>query len=163
MSEPGQRARRPTDESALYNAAFLAALIAVASYDYEAKRGEGMPWYLPFLVLPLILARPIRSSLPRRANAYISNWVRTSPIAVLDVALMALALAPYVREAIRFGTRTGILQIQAARIFSLTSPSTVARKTSGEASEIVVAAALVGRWFASEDPEQVFAHFGVRP
>jgi hypothetical protein len=163
VNDPEERQTRASDEWALYNSAFLAALIAAASFDYEARRGEAMPWYLPFLVLPLVIARPIRVSLPKRANAYISNWVRTSPIAVLDVPLMARALAPYVREAIRFGARSGILQIQAARISSVLSPSVVAREAAGEAHQIVGAAALVGRWFASEDPEQVFAQFGVRP
>jgi hypothetical protein len=154
---------RPADEVALYNAAFLAMLLAAASRAYQRKRGTGLPWILAFLVLPMVLPRTIRAALPRRTSAYLVNWIRSNPLSVLELPSQAKAFSPYVREAMRFGLRHRYLALEDAFLSSSISDRQVDLTANGEAIEIVKAARLLGGWLAKEEAVQVLAQFGVRP
>jgi hypothetical protein len=153
----------PSDEAALYNPAFLALLLSAAAREYEDKSGEGMPWSIAFLVLPMTLPGTIRSTLPQRTNAYLSNWTRSSPLSRLEVAAQASALAPFVREALRFGLRHRYFVLHGYRLSSAVGRARVDGAMGGEAITLVKASRLVGRWLSKTEPPQVFAQLGLRP
>lgn len=155
--------RRPRDEAALFNPAFLGVLLSVASNEYERRRSQPLPYPLAFVVLPLVLASDVRSVLPRTTQAYFAKWVSNQPTVRVEMPIRSRATAPYAREAIRFGLRYGMLELVGARLRgSFRAPSAV-RRFQGETVDIVRQAAFVGRWLAPEEPVQIFALFGMRP
>jgi Family of unknown function (DUF6521) len=155
--------RRARDERALYNPAFIATLVSVAAYDYERKRGAFLPWALAFVIPPLVLASDVRTELPGSIRAYLANWLAAHPAARADTPVRARALAPYTQDGIRFGLQHGLLGLADARLRGMLKPTATARQFEGEAGEIVMQAAFVGRWIAPEEPIQIFALLGMRP
>jgi hypothetical protein len=146
-------------EATLLNPALLATLIAQAAWAYE-REAWPMSWPLAFLVPPIVLHRPTRAALPRDTRTHLSTWVSREPVLRAGFPARATAMAPLVREGLRFGLRHGALTTTGGRIggVALESPP------PGELRTLLRTAGLVGRWFAKTDqPSTVFALLGVRP
>jgi len=146
-------------EATLLNPALLAVLLASAAREFE-QQSEPMSWSLAFLVPPLVLHRPSREALPRDTRTHLSTWISRQPVLRAGFPQRASAMAPFVREGLRFGLRHGALAISGGRIqgASLGSPP------PGDLRILVRSAGLVGRWLAKTDqPSTAFALFGVRP
>lgn len=154
-----------TDRSAplanLLNPAVVSAIESRAASEYSGKRGSGLPWTLAFVVAPLVLHEPTRKRLPATAATHLSTWVLRNTDLRAAFPLRALALAPYVREGLRFGIRYSALELDNGALrgtLRLHSPA------AGELRDLLTSAALVGRWLArTEAPATVMAVLGVRP
>jgi hypothetical protein len=152
-------ASRSHVEATLLNPALLAALMAQAAWTYE-QESESMTWALAFLVAPIVLHRPTRNALPRDTRTHLSTWVSREPVLRAGFPERAIAMAPLVREGMRFGLRHGALTTSGGRIRGVALESA----PPGELRTLLRTAGLVGRWFAKTDqPSTVFALLGVRP
>lgn len=74
----------------------------------------------------------------------------------------AQALAPYVREGLRFGLRHSVLVLDSGAL----KPGSPIRpvREAGELRDLLASAALVGRWLARiQTPATTMAFLGIRP
>jgi len=144
----------------LLNPALLAVVTAAAASEYERRDGGPMPFELAFLVAPLVLHRPTRSELPNRYDSHLARWVTTHEVLAAGFGDRARALVQPVREGIRFGLRTGTLELQGTAL----SGNLRSRRPAkiGDVAEVVAKAGFIGRWFTQlESSATAYALLGV--
>jgi ABC-three component (ABC-3C) system Middle Component 3 len=155
---------RQREEALLFNPAFLATLLAATAADHERVSRMGIPWPLAFIVPPLVLYPDTRDQLPASTNSRLVNWISAHATVRAQLAPRARALAPYVREAARFGMREQALTLGGDRLRSPLEAASLRQRTSGETSECVTQAAFFGRWFSSvADVASIYALLGIAP
>lgn len=151
--------RRPRLVAHFLNPALMAVLASTCAAEYERARQEPMPWVLLFVAAPLVLHGPSRRALPSSTRTHVSTWIARNPIIRSGFPGRTRGLAPYVREGVRYGVRSGALV--------LADQSVQGRPLSlhtGQVAELLSAARLVGRWFAKLDrPATAYALFGIYP
>lgn len=142
------------------NPALIAAVISLSAAEYRRIRAEPMPWVFIFLAAPLVLHGPTRRALPRDTRTHLSTWIARNQSALAGFAERVTALAPSVREGIRYGVRSGAFSLADRSVHSTWAPP----RETGQLSDLLSAAAFVGRWFAKIDrPSTAYALFGVTP
>lgn len=152
--------RRPRLVAHFLNPALMAAVVAASAVEYRRIRTEPMPWVFVFLLAPLVLHGPTRRALPRDTRTHLSTWIARNQSQLAGFAERVTGLAPGVREGIRYGVRSGALSVSDRSIVSDWSLP----RGAGQLSELLLAAALAGRWFAKLDqPATAYALFGVTP
>jgi hypothetical protein len=140
---------RPAERDALYNAPFMALIIAQAAAGYEARAEGGLPFSLAFLAAPIVLHGPTRQVLPRQARSKMALWLEEHPVQRAGLGRRAASLVPAVRAGIRYGLRSGALALNDA---TLTAPRPKVKRDevmlSREVDDILKSARYVGGWFA---------------
>ena len=161
-------AERPIEEANLLNPAFCCVALTSSVAGYSGVDGAGLPYPISFMVLPIVLHKVTRESLPRDTRTSLAVWVQRNPSAKLQYADRVAALKRHTREAILFGLQHDWLVLaQDGRVRTLLSGShtdSLLRGLDGEARDCVRGARLVGKWFASAgSPQTVMALWGIRP
>lgn len=159
---------RSPEERALLNPSFLSLLLWRAAAGHMAQGGAGLPLTSAFLVLPLVLHRETRESLPRTLATSIPVWLEDNPIVLARIAERTRALVPYTKEALLFAGVYGFLTISGETI---TADQTWKRRatanlnsSSDEVRACAKRAEFLGRWFArTGSAATVMALMGVRP
>jgi hypothetical protein len=168
VSETGAADRPPTSdpELALFNDAYIAVLIALAARSYsERSNGRRMPWMLAFIVVPLVAHRVVREQLPGTTRARLTKWIASQPLLHAEFPARAQALTPYVRRGLRYGLRSGTIEIDdEGGVRSTLSTRRFSALVSIDAQEAGKQANFLGRWFAViEDVPSIFRQLGVSP
>jgi hypothetical protein len=159
---------RPAEERALLNPGFCACLLWQACAAYEIASKEPLPFDLAFLVLPMVLHRVTRESLPKLVKSSLAVWLDDNPLSRSRVADRAKTLSPFTKDAIIFGGVHGLFSFKGTsisangdmkkRIATDLKDSTEEVKTCAKRSEFI------GKWFAtSGKPGTIMAIMGVRP
>lgn len=161
---------RSPEERALLNPSFCSVLIWFAARSCVRDYAPAMSLEESFLVLPFVLHRETRDSLPRSHQTSVAVWLEEHALARGQIARRARLLVPFTREALLFGGRHGILDLTTGRTVAEESPRYIARlrrmlrETSDEVRACGRKADFVGKWFAlTGNPATVFALLGVRP
>jgi hypothetical protein len=146
------------------NPAIVAVCIAWCARRYGDDRGEPMPWELAFLVVPLVLHRKTRTAYPRSAATHFAKWANENAEVLARFPENASSFVPYVREGLRYGLRSGSLQLTAGATLTARIPPHTKLTGGTELREIATSAALTGAWFArAGSVESVFNQLGVSP
>ena len=146
----------------MLNPALVAALTAAAASEYERRGGDAMPFEFAFLIAPLVLHSDTRAQLPNRVDSHLSKWVVEHQVLMAGFGPRARATVEPVREGIRFGLRTGALELTDAALVGHPAKRRPARV--GDIAEIYAKAGFVGRWLTQlESPTTAFALLGVTP
>ncbi len=144
----------------LLNPALIAAVIAAAASQYESRGDSLMPFEMSFLVVPLVLHRDTRTALPVRINSHLAKWVAAHEVLAAGFGARAKTLVEPVREGLRFGLRSGTIELDGTNIAGHLRSRTPA--AIGDIGEIVRKAGFVGRWFTQiESSATAFALLGV--
>lgn len=144
----------------LLNPALIATIIATAASQYENRGKSPMPFELSFLVAPLVLHRDTRTALPMRIDSHLTKWVTAHEILAAGFGQRAKTLVKPVQEGLRFGLRSGAIELDGGNIRGHLRSRTPAR--IGDIREIVKKAGFVGRWFTQiESSATAFALLGV--
>jgi hypothetical protein len=152
---------RPAEEARLLNPSFLAALVSAASRDFESQSGEAMPWSLAFVIPVLALTGSTRDSLPGTVGAHFSGWLQDHPEVRAGFPMRARSMVPLIREALRLGLRTGMLELDAGRLHAARHP-TPRFETTDDVADCFRAARFFGRWFGRRhEPQTIFRLLGV--
>jgi hypothetical protein len=145
--------------AAYLNPAIVAALVAAACDGYSAVSSQAMAWPLAFVAAPLVLHRPTRDRLPQTTATRLTTWIGRNAALQAGFPARAKALAPTVREGLRFGLRHRALALGPD---GLTSAISV--RLAGDAGTITDKARFVGRWLGrSGDTVTIFGLLGVEP
>jgi hypothetical protein len=162
--------KRVIEEANLFNPAFCAVLLAKASEEFTKKKNQQpFPFALAFLVLPVVLHRGTRTSLPGSTITALLPWIQDNREQLVNFSGRVQSLRAITREAILFGTQHETLAIAdsggiavGARRLSATD-----RRTglfTDEARECVERAGFLGRWLAAAGtPATIYSAWGIAP
>jgi hypothetical protein len=163
-------AERTREEQRLLNPSFCSVLLWYAAQGYAAglDTHPAMPFEETFLVLPMVLHRDIRDSLPRTTATSLAVWLGEHPLGRAMIPDRARLLVPFTKEAMRFGGAHGLLQFSHSALLAKLDWKTKVTSALSEASEEVRLCAkraeFVGKWFAKAgNAETVMSIIGVRP
>jgi hypothetical protein len=156
------------EEANLLNPAFCCVTLTAFISGYQTLERAGVPFALSFLVLPIILHKSTRETLPRAATTSLAVWIQDNAIARIQFSERLISLRPHTREAIMFGINQKWIVFSAEG--TLTTPlseSEIDRriaKLSNEGRVYPRRAKVVGKWLASAgSAETVMALWGIRP
>lgn len=159
---------RSLEERHLLNPSFCSVVLWCATTGYATKRNPAMPLALSFLVLPFVLHRLTRESLPRTTATSLATWLTDQPLVRARIAERAVALRPFTQEALLFGGAHELLVLDADGIRANASMKKPVdgglAGTSDEVRACARRADFVGKWFEKAGKaETVLALLGVRP
>lgn len=155
---------RPAEERALLNPSFCSVLLWHAALGYELP----LPVELAFVILPIVLHRETRESLPGKLTTSLAVWLNDNPLRRSQIADRATTLVDFSREALMFGGQHGLLRFQGVVIVANAERKKVVTSTLKDSSQEVLACVrrseFTGRWLAKAgSPNTVMALLGVRP
>jgi hypothetical protein len=159
---------RPREERALLNAAFSASLLWHAASGYSATPDGALSFEESFLVLPLVLHRVTRETLPRDTRTSLAVWLQANPLARGRITTRARMLVPFTKEALTFGGVHGLLNLGNGQVRANSSwrqlTDRTLRESSAEVRHCASRAEFLGRWFGKTGSSAtVLALIGVRP
>lgn len=162
---------RPLEIRNLFNPAFCAHLIHDALKGYQQEKNEGMPYPLLFLILPVILHKQTRDSLPRGVSTKFHVWLNKNSHLRVDFAQRTRDLVSITREALYFGIDSGHITMSDADTFISTKKpfkkTTELLKSEldiSEISEIRKRAPFMGRWYGQAGTvASIYVMWGIRP
>lgn len=159
----GPLARATVDARALFNPAFVAALIGRAADGHRSEREAPLPVALAYLIAPLVLHTPTREALPR-VNARLAKWADDHHLARAELRSRAPQLVGVTRHALRFGLRHDLIVLVPEGIEPGSALTRLPAPTGGDAEDCWRKAHLLGRWLPrAGPPATVLALLGVRP
>ena len=161
-------AARSHEERALLNPALCANLLWHAAKGYASDGDHALSFEESFLVLPFVLHRATRETLPRTSRTSLAVWLDENPLARGKVASRARLLVPFTKEALMFGAVHGLIRLDGGSVRpSATWKRTVNRtltESSDEVKSCAKRATFIGKWFAhAGSAATVLALIGVRP
>lgn len=159
---------RPSEVANLMNPWFCGLLLRGAAEGYATELAGGLPFELSFLVLPVIMHKRTRASLPRGVATSMVGWIAENPAVLVGMAERVRTMAGPIREAIIVSTARGLMAVGDAGALACAGKpikfAKYARDTTDEVRECLSRAAFFGRWLASGGtPRTVLALWGLRP
>lgn len=159
---------RSLEERNLLNPGFCATLLWHAAQGHAVERNTPMAIELAFVVLPFVLHRETRESLPRAITTSLPIWLSEHPILQIRLGERAASLRSFTREALVFGGSHGLLSLRQdgvrANAEMKRRVTTALKDTSDEVRECAKRAEFLGRWFEKAgNTETVLVLLGVRP
>lgn len=155
--------KRPKEVQNLFNPAFCGLLVRefITSYTSSSQNKEGVPFELVFLVLPILLHRPTRDSLPRSAKTQMHVWIQNNPWCLEGFPKRTRELIPITKEAIIFLMHRELIVITSGGI----QPTT--RKYKGSKTkfkEFISKCRIIGKWFSKAGTSSnIYFMWGVKP
>jgi hypothetical protein len=159
---------RPKEEAYLLNPAFCCTTLAAAMWGYADVKGQGIPFPLAFMVLPIVLHKPTREALPANTRKSMAAWFQDNTTARVLFYERLISLKPHTKEAIHFGMLVDWIVLRKGGLLQTTMRerdiNQAIRKLADEARECVMRARFLGKWFAMAGPAHtVMAFWGIRP
>lgn len=158
---------RSIEQARLLNPAFLAVLIWSCVKGYNSISQQGMPYPLLFVIMPIILHKSTRESLPNKTSKSLATWIGEHPNVHVQFIERATSLVSVTKEGVIFGINGQLLQLSSLQILLGESPRLInrfLRESSNEVQDCIEKANFVGRWFASSgDYLTIMAFWGVMP
>ena len=161
-------ADRSQEERALLNPGFCANLLWHAASGYASGDNGALSFEESFLVLPFVLHRETRETLPHSSRTSLAVWLDEHPLARGTVASRARLLVPFTKEALTFGGVHGLIRLDGGRLRAVATWKRAVNRALTESSDEVKVcakrAAFIGKWFAKAgSAATVLALIGVRP
>lgn len=149
----------------LLNPAFCGRLLYVTILHYQEEKGEGMPFPLTYLILPLVLHRDTRSSIDSRTQLLV--WVKRHPELMISYAQRAKSLVTITSEALEFLLQSNAISITDSGLLSanvVRGMKSMTKHVDDEVAECLKKCGHVARWFArAGETATIYAALGVRP
>ena len=160
-------AQRPIEEARLLNPAFIGELVEACTRDHERESGQGLPYTLAFVAVPVVLHKATREALPGTTRTSLGSWLAAHPRVHVGFAERAAALVPFVKEAVLLSVNADRLAFAEARLLALRParpPSRLRKEVTEEVRDCIVRAGFLGRWFArGGDSATIMTLWGVSP
>lgn len=165
MSTPVER---PQEEAYLFNPAFLGLVLWSTGTGYREQTGKGIPFELAFVALPLSLHKGTREALPHSIRTSLAAWLEGNTDLRVGFPERARGLAPFVREAILFGSAHGLLAVdERGQLLAPPMQHPLKHYLSEATEEVrncILRAEFVGRWFGvSGTGTTIMSLWGVTP
>lgn len=161
------RMDRSPEERSILNPGFCSLLLWHAAVGYDKSANSPLPFDISFLVLPLVLHRTTRVSLPKTIRTSIVIWLDENTLFKSRIAHNARILVPFTKDALMFGGLHNLLDMSSCNVAANYHwKDTVEKHIKTSTEEVrtcAKSAEFVGRWLAkSGSPSTVMAILGVR-
>ena len=161
-------AERNREEAHLLNPSFCCVTIASACSGYSESCGQTLPFALAFMVLPIVLHKHTRESLPRTSRTSVPAWLQEHAEARIGFHERLMALQPFTREAMLYGLAFNWIAIRDSGGIRCVAPDSLInrsiRSLEGDAQDCVSRARFLGKWFSTTtSTETTMALWGIRP
>ena len=93
---------RPVTVANLLNPAFCGEIIRIMLKAYKTETNKSLPFELVFLVLPLVLHKQSRESLPSTTSKNFYEWLEENTMTKIYLVDKIKNIVSYTREAILF-------------------------------------------------------------
>jgi hypothetical protein len=154
---------RPEVTANLLNPAFCSEVIRECVNGYQAEAGEGLPFALSFLVLPLILNNRIRERLPKTKSTPVHAWINEREDLRVGLARQVSGFVPFSREAIMFGAMHGTISIADSGLLEAKGKSKIKTEDT-EIKSCLSKSGTLGKVLArSGTPATIYSLLGVKP
>ncbi len=150
----------------LYNPAFCALVIHKCIEEYQDKTNHGLPYPLCFLILPIILDKKNRESLPGVRSTLIYSWIQNNPEVSIDFDKKVKALISITKSAILFGHNYSDIQIDEKGdvYIAASQKEPKSKELTDEVKECISKSKLLGRLFANAgSTKTIFTFLGIKP
>lgn len=159
---------RSIEEKALLNPAFCAWLIWNFAIAGEMRGQRLLTLAEAYLVIPIVLSKGSRESLPRSTRTSLAAWLDNNPVFQTTVAARTRAMASYTKEALIFGGVQNIFHVSiesiTPNIVEVRRRNTVLRQLSPDTVVCLQKASFLGSWFVETgSANTVMALIGVQP
>ncbi|MCL6572883.1 MAG: DUF6521 family protein [Bacillus sp. (in: Bacteria)] len=157
---------RPKEIAFLLNPAFCGELICICIKSYHKTISYTFPYILSFLVLPIVLHRRTRESIPRKARLHMHAWLQENQYVKIGFADRARLLAPITKETLAFLLKAEAIKLDeqggiVIRNYKCRNNSDI---DDEEILDCFHKAQIIGRWLArSGSLTTIFAMWGVKP
>ena len=161
-------AERTREEAHLLNPPFCCVAIAAACFGYSESCDEALPFALTFMVLPIVLHKHTRESLPRTIRTSVPAWLQEHAEARIGFHDRLMSLQPYTREAVRYGLTFDWITVEDAGVIRCVVRNAridrAIRSLDGDARDCISRARFLGKWFGTvASTETTMALWGIRP
>jgi hypothetical protein len=159
---------RSPEERALLCPSFCSVLFWCAATGHMTEGSSGLPFGTAFLVLPIVLHRETRDSLPRLLTTSLPVWLNDNQLVRTRLPERARTLVAYTREGLVFGGIYGFLNVSADLVVAENGWKSKIKgelhRSTDEVRSCAKKAEFVGRWFArTGSPLTVMTLMGVKP
>ena len=155
---------RPDEVKNLLNPAFCGRIIYSTVSEYQKSTKRDFPFPLAYLILPLILPRPIRKEINSRTQ--LVNWVQRHQELIFNFGKRAGDLVEITNEAVELMLQSGYMMLtDNGELSKVITAGTLSKTkhTDPEVTECLKKAEHVGRWFAGAGKvETIYTSLGVR-
>lgn len=159
---------RTIEERALLNPAFCASLLWHFAASGSMPSHRALTFAESFLVLPIVLPKNSRESLPRSTRTSLAAWLDENPSFQATLAARSKAMIPFTKDALIFGGTRQFLTVSTEAVHGNTEWARRAglamRRSSAETQACFKKSAFLGSWFIETGAANtVLALLGVRP
>ena len=159
---------RTIEERVLLNPAFCASLIWHFASAGRVQGQRALTFAETYLVLPIVLPKISRESLPRSTRTSLATWLDENPSFQATLAVRTRTMVPFTKDALIFGGTRQLLQVSTEAVCANMEwkrrVSSVLRQSSAETQACLKKAAFLGTWFIETgEANTVMALLGVRP
>jgi len=154
---------RPLTIANLLNPAFCGEVIRRCITEFQKINNAGLPFQLAFLILPIILNKSVRESLPKTSLKNFVAWIEENQILKKDLPNIIKNIVPYSKEAIMFLMMYRVVKINESGNFeAITKNKPITEEN--EVTECYRKAEILGKLFAKAGTSQfIFINLSVKP
>ncbi len=157
---------RPVTVANLLNPAFCGEILRVMIQAYEKETKKTMPFEIAFLVLPLVLHKKSRDTLPKTISKNFYEWLEENTMTKISLVSKIKDLLPYTREAILFLIYHNAIKISdnGELEFVKYRKSSLNYINDSEVQEIYKKSQMLGKWLSKAgSTKTIYASIGIKP
>lgn len=157
---------RPITTANLLNPAFCGELIRRCADSYYEETNKPVPYVLLFLMLPIILHKTTRDSLPKTSRKSLHEWLEKNQFVKIGFVDRCQQMVPFVKEALMFLLQNNAIEFDEKGNISVLKfqMKKINEMHATEINECYNKSKLIGKLLAkSGKPETIYSLFGVKP
>ena len=157
---------RPVTVANLLNPAFCGEILRLVIKEYEKESGDKIPFELLFLVLPLVLHKQSRESLPSTTSKNFYEWLEENTMTKININTKVKSLVPYTREAILFLIYHKAITINENGKFEFVKyrKCRLPYIDDNEVKDIFKKSSMLGKWLSKiGNTKTIYASIGIKP
>lgn len=150
----------------MLNPAFCGENILLFLEEYNKKNNsKGVPFSLLILVLPLLLVKEIRKTLPANSKAKFYEWTKENGVQLMNFHKLVQGYMPYTEKALMFLFSLNILKIEGNGLINISEPNYKKNwdKSIEELNDVFNKAKCLGKWFGTINSESmIYLHLKIK-
>lgn len=157
---------RPFIVANILNPAFCGEILRIAIKAYKDATKDNIPFALTILILPFLLNKNTRNSLPPKTSKVFYEWIEENPIIKTKLPVQIKSLVPYTREAVLFLIYHEALKLDACGDLELKSyrKKKLHYLNDVEVNEVFTKAKMLGKWLSGVgNVSTIYATIGIKP
>lgn len=127
-----------------------------------------MPFPIAFMILPIVLHKLTRNSLPKKKDTPLASWIEKNTTLCVGFPERLSSMEPFTREAMLYGIINEYMVLnpesELDSEWNMGDVNRFLRKLKGDARESVLSSRLLGRWLGySGSTHNIMFLWGIRP